>query len=117
MVLVLSGRAREMAMENDSVMMFNKPVKHDITSSGHYCVNIMDGKNKNAHWGDRVLAVPRKQHSDFPGPKVKVPLGKILNPKVPPVCWSAPCFTFSYVEAISENRLNYTPPPINTLIA
>ena len=33
-------------MENDRAVMFNKPVKLDFTSSGHYCVNIMDNKTK-----------------------------------------------------------------------
>lgn len=33
-------------MEKDRAVMFNKPVKHNFTSSGHYCVNIMDNKTK-----------------------------------------------------------------------
>ena len=31
-------------MEHDRAVMFNKPVKLDFTSSGHYCVNIIDNK-------------------------------------------------------------------------
>ncbi|XP_071317640.1 CD166 antigen homolog A isoform X1 [Trachinotus anak] len=33
-------------MENDKAVMFNKPVKLYFTSSGHYCVNIIDNKQK-----------------------------------------------------------------------
>ncbi len=33
-------------MEEDRAVMFNKPVKLDFTSSGHYCVNIMDDKSR-----------------------------------------------------------------------
>lgn len=43
-------------MENDRVVMFNKPVKPDFTSSSHNCVNIMDNKKKNIQWDDQILA-------------------------------------------------------------
>lgn len=44
-------------MEHDRVVMFNSPVNLDFTSSGHYCVNIMDNKNKeNIKKEDWVLA-------------------------------------------------------------
>lgn len=36
--------------------MINKPVKLDFTSTSHYCINIMDNKNKNIKWEDHVLA-------------------------------------------------------------
>lgn len=42
-------------MENDSAVMFSKPVKLDFTSSGHYCVNIMDNEKKNIQSDDCVL--------------------------------------------------------------
>lgn len=42
-------------MENDRAMMFNKPVKLDFTSSGHYCVNIMKNKNKSIQCDEWVL--------------------------------------------------------------
>ncbi len=43
-------------MENDRAVMFNKSVKLDFTSSGHYCVNIMDKDNKNIQVDEQVLA-------------------------------------------------------------
>lgn len=40
-------RARTvLVMENDSAVMFSQPVKPDFTSSGYYCVNIMDNNGK-----------------------------------------------------------------------
>lgn len=42
-------------MENDSAVMFSQPVKLDFTSSGHYCVNIMDNEKKNIQGDDCVL--------------------------------------------------------------
>lgn len=44
-------------MENDRAVMFNQPVKLDFTSSGHYCVNIMDRKDKTIQDDDQVLSV------------------------------------------------------------
>ncbi len=42
-------------MENDRAVMFNKPVKLDFTSSGHYCVNIMNNKSKSIQCDEQVL--------------------------------------------------------------
>lgn len=42
-------------MENDKALMFNQPVKLDFTSSGHYCVNIMDRKDKTIQSDDQIL--------------------------------------------------------------
>lgn len=42
-------------MENDHVVMFKQPVKLDFTSSGHYCVNIMDKKGENIQGDDQDL--------------------------------------------------------------
>lgn len=35
--------------------MFSQPVKLDFTSSGYYCVNIMDNEKKNIQSDDCVL--------------------------------------------------------------
>lgn len=44
-------------MEHNRAVRFNNPVKLDFTSSCHYCVNIMDNKNKeNIKKEDQVLA-------------------------------------------------------------
>lgn len=43
-------------MENDRAVMFNKPIKLDFTSSGHYCVNITDNNKDNIQKNDQVLA-------------------------------------------------------------
>lgn len=42
-------------MENDCAVMFSQPVKLDFTSSGYYCVNIMDNEKKNIQSDDCVL--------------------------------------------------------------
>lgn len=42
-------------MKNDSAVMFKQPVKLDFTSSGHYCVNIMDKDSKAIQVNDRIL--------------------------------------------------------------
>lgn len=43
-------------MDHDRAVMFNHPVKVDFTRSSHYCVNIMDNKNKvNIKKEDQVL--------------------------------------------------------------
>ena len=43
-------------MEHDRAVMFNNPIKLEFTSSGHYCVNIMDNKSdKNIKKEDQVL--------------------------------------------------------------
>lgn len=42
-------------MEHGRAIMFNKPVKLDFTSSGHYCVNLMDNKCENTKKEDHVL--------------------------------------------------------------
>lgn len=42
-------------MEHDRAVMYNKPVKLDFTSSGHYCVNIIDNKSENIKKEDQVL--------------------------------------------------------------
>ncbi|XDV39471.1 hypothetical protein PO909_008715, partial [Leuciscus waleckii] len=47
-------------MEIDSAVMFNQPVKLDFTSSGHYCVNIVDNDNKNPAHSDQILTVEDK---------------------------------------------------------
>lgn len=47
-------------MENDSAVMFNKPVKLDFTSSGHYCVNIVNNKSKNVQCDEQVFDNGRK---------------------------------------------------------
>lgn len=47
---------RVLDIENDRSVMFNKPVKPDFTSSGHYCVNIMNNKNKSIHYDEQLLA-------------------------------------------------------------
>ena len=43
-------------MRNNRAVMINKPVKLDFISSSHYCINIMNNKNKNIKWEDQVLA-------------------------------------------------------------
>ncbi|CAL9707805.1 unnamed protein product [Knipowitschia caucasica] len=42
-------------MEKDSAVMFNQPVKLDFTSSGHYCVNIVDNENSCPTSADQIL--------------------------------------------------------------
>lgn len=42
-------------MESDSATMFSQSVKLDFTSSGHYCVNILDNEDKDYQQSDQVL--------------------------------------------------------------
>ena len=62
-------------MEHDRAMMFNKPVKLDFTSSGHYCVNLMDNKCENTK-EDHVLtitedSIPKEKKEEDSIPKEK----------------------------------------------
>lgn len=47
-------------MEHDSAVMFNQPVKLDFTSSGHYCVNIVDSENKCPN-DDQILTTTEEE--------------------------------------------------------
>lgn len=44
-------------MKNDRAAMFNQPIELDFTSSGHYCVNIMDNESssKDMHSNEQIL--------------------------------------------------------------
>uniref|UniRef100_M4AZE1 Integrase catalytic domain-containing protein n=1 Tax=Xiphophorus maculatus TaxID=8083 RepID=M4AZE1_XIPMA len=48
-------------MERDSAVMFNQPVKLDFTSSGHYCVNIVDSDNRNFIHSDKLLEATEEE--------------------------------------------------------
>lgn len=39
-------------MKNDRAVMFNKPVKLDFKSSGHYCVRIVNNKNRRIQYDE-----------------------------------------------------------------
>ena len=47
-------------MENDSAVMFNQPVKLDFTSSGHYCVSIVDREDTITNT-DQILAATEEE--------------------------------------------------------
>lgn len=48
-------------MENDKAVMFNQPVTLDFTSSGHYCVNIVDSKDTCPADTNRILATTEEE--------------------------------------------------------
>lgn len=48
-------------MESDSATMFNQPVKLDFTSSGHYCVNIVDSEDRSPAQSDQILATTEEE--------------------------------------------------------
>lgn len=52
-------------MEHDRAMMFNQPVELEFSSSGHYCVNIMDKKAKLKHSQCREQVLTTAENDDL----------------------------------------------------
>jgi len=44
-------------LENDTAIMFQKPVALELTSSGHYCLNILDKESPSDAYENVVLAI------------------------------------------------------------
>ncbi len=53
-------------MKNDRAVMFNQPVELEFTSSGHYCVNIMDNESspKDMKCSEQILATHEEERND-----------------------------------------------------
>lgn len=53
-------------MKNDRAVMFNQPVELEFTSSGHYCVNIMDNESspKDMKCSEQILATAEEERNE-----------------------------------------------------
>jgi len=53
-------------LQNDKAVMFNEPVTLEFTSSGHYCVNILDKENKSEERSaeEEILVVTEDMNVD-----------------------------------------------------